>query len=165
MEGKTKRNQSIMAISPLIEAVLANNQYEEEFDDDGDSLDDVYVRPIGLTALIHACKGGYLNIAELLLSKGAVVYRRDIKERYTALMMASHHNHVGIVRLLISEGVGADVDLKDDDGFTAFHIASYIGYLRMVQLLLCQGADMSIRDIDWGYCSRLGIVSRSLESR
>ena len=77
MEGKIKRNQSIMATSPLIEAVVANNirecrrlleteeglkttddrdQYEEEFDEDGDySLDDIDGRPIGLTALMHAC--------------------------------------------------------------------------------------------------------------
>ena len=84
-----------MATSPLIEAVVANNirecrrlleteeglktiddrdQYEEEFDEEyGDSRDDIDYRPIGLTALMHACKRGYLNIAELLLSKGAVV--------------------------------------------------------------------------------------------
>ena len=117
-------NQSIMATSPLIEAVVANNirecrqlleteegmetiderdQYEDEFDEDGYSLDNIHDRPIGLTALMHACKGGYLNIAELLLSKGAVVDRRDIKERYTALMMASRHNHFEISKLLISE--------------------------------------------------------------
>ena len=127
MEGKIKRNQSIMATSPLIEAVVANNirecrrlleteeglktiddrdQYEDEFDDYDYSRDDIDGRPIGLTALMHACKGGYLNIAELLLSKGAVVDRRDIKERYTALMMASYHNHFEISELLISEGGG-----------------------------------------------------------
>ena len=126
---RVKRNQSIMATSPLIEAVVANNirecrrlleteeglktiddrdQYEEEFhEEDGDySLDYIHDRPIGLTALMHACKRGYLNIAELLLSKGAVVDRRDIKERYTALMMALRHNHFEIAKLLISEGLG-----------------------------------------------------------
>ena len=118
-------NQSIMATSPLIEAVVANNirecsrlleteegmetiddrdQYEEELDEEyGYSRDNIGDRPIGLTALMHACKGGYLNIAELLLSKGAVVDRRDIKERYTALMMASYHNIFDIAKLLISE--------------------------------------------------------------
>ena len=122
-----------MATSPLIEAVVANNirecrrlleteegmetiddrdQYEEEFNEYGGSLDHIDDRPIGLTALMHACKGGYLNIAELLLSKGAVVDRRDIKERYTALMMASYHNRFERAKLLISEGGGEEVDLR-----------------------------------------------------
>ena len=118
-----------MATSPLIEAVVANNirkcrrlletkeglktiddrdQCEEEFDEEyGGSRDYIRERPIGLTALMHACKRGYLNIAELLLSKRAVVDRRDIKERYTALMMASYHNHFEIAKLLITEGGGA----------------------------------------------------------
>ena len=64
-----------------------------------------------MTALIHACKHGYLNIAELLLSKGAVVDRRDIKEKCTALMMASYHDHFEKAKLLISEGGGGEVDL------------------------------------------------------
>ena len=87
---------------------------------------------------MHACKVGYLNIAELLLSKGAVVDRRDIKERFTALMMASYHNHFEIAKLLISEGGGAEVDLRDGDhGFTALHYASeYASGLEIAELLV-----------------------------
>ncbi len=110
-----------MATSPLIEAVVANNigecrrllETEEGMKtiDDRDQYEDTHDnlfsgRPIGLTALMHACENGYLNIAELLLSKGAVVGRRDMKERYTALIMASYHNHFEIAKLLISEGGG-----------------------------------------------------------
>ena len=155
-----------MATSPLIEAVVANNirecrrlleaeegmetiddrdQYEEEFNEEfGYSLDYIDDRPIGLTALMHACKGGYLNIAELLLSKGAVVDRRDIKERYTALMLASYHNHFEISKLLISEGGGAEVDLGDDGGNTALHWTSYRGNLEISELLTSSGADVNI---------------------
>ena len=155
-----------MATSPLIEAVVANNirecrrlleteegmetiddrdQYEEELDEDGDSHDHIYNRPIGLTALMHACKGGYLNIAELLLSKGAVVDWRGINERYTALMMASYHNHFEIAKLLISEGGGGEVDLADDDGWTALLYASDEGDLEILELLTSSGADVNIR--------------------
>ena len=113
---------------------------------------------------MHACKGGYLDIAELLLSKGVGVDRRDTKERYTALMMASHHNHVEIVRLLVSEGVGADVDLKDDDGRTALHRTSINGNLEIAELLTSSGADVNIRD-DEGMTAlhRASLVSGSLE--
>ena len=155
-----------MATSPLIEAVVANNigecrrlleteegmkniddrdQYEKEFHGDY-SLDDIYDRPIGLTALMHACKGGYLNIAELLLSKGAVVDRRDIKERYTALIMASYHDHFEIVKLLISEGGGAEVDLGNEYGRTALHWASDEGNLEISELLVSSGANVNIRN-------------------
>ena len=95
---------------------------------------------------MHACKDGYLNIAELLLSKGAVVDRRDFKERYTALMMASSHNHLDIVKLLISEGWGAEIDLRDDYGMTALHWTSVRGYLEISELLTSSGADVNIRD-------------------
>ena len=150
-------DKSIMATSPLIEAVVANNigecrrlleteegiktiddrdQNEEEFHRNMLSRDHIYRdRPIGLTALMHACKDGYLNIAELLLSKGAVVDRRDMKERYTALMMASRHNHFEIVKLLISKGGGAEVDQRGEGGWTTLHVASWKGNLELSELL------------------------------
>ena len=161
------RRESIMATSPLIEAVVANNigecrrlleteegmetiddrdQNEEEFHRNRLSRDHIYRdRPTGLTALMHACKDGYLNIAELLLSKGAVVDRRDIKERYTALMMASRHNHFEIAKLLIFEVGGAEVDLGDEHGWTALHYTSIEGNLEISELLTSSGADVNIR--------------------
>ena len=40
---------------------------------------------------------------------------------------------------------GADVNIRNNGGYTALHDASIYGYLKIVRLLLCQGADMSIR--------------------
>ena len=37
------------------------------------------------------------------------------------------------------------MNIRDSGGKTALHIASMYGHLEIVQLLLCQGADMSIR--------------------
>ena len=47
------------------------------------------------------------------------------------------------------------MNIRDSYGCTALHMASIYGQLKTVQLLLCQGADMSIRDnggrtdLDW----------------
>ena len=39
------------------------------------------------------------------------------------------------------------MNIRNNDGWTALPLASYYGHLEIVQLLLCQGADMSIRTI------------------
>ena len=94
-----------------MKAIDDRDNYQDEFNKDGYSLDDIFDRPIGLTALMHACKDGYSDIAQPLLSKEAGVDRRYTKKRYTSLMMALCHNHLELVELLMSEGEGAEVTL------------------------------------------------------
>ena len=52
------------------------------------------------------------------------------------------------------------MNIRDMNGETALHFASVSGNLKIVQLLLCQGADMSIRDNSGdtalSYASNLG---------
>ena len=38
------------------------------------------------------------------------------------------------------------MSIRNNGGYTALHCASRYGHLKIVQLLLCQGADMSIGD-------------------
>ena len=51
-------------------------------------------------------------------------------------------------RRLIDTGEAYVNEDKDNDGRTAVHWACSNGHLEIVRLLLCQGADMSIRDND-----------------
>ena len=63
---------------------------------------------------MHALQGWIFEYRRAIVIQGRVVDRRDVKEKYTALMMASRHNYFEIAKLLISEGGGAEVDLTDD---------------------------------------------------
>ena len=61
----------------------------------------------------------------------------------TALHYASGRGCLEISELLTSSGAG--VNIRDSYGYTALHLAAHLD-LEIVQLLLCQGADISFRD-------------------
>ena len=84
----------------------------------------------GFTALLYACKGGNLEIVELLLEKGAVVSER-------ALSPACKGGNLEIVKLLLEKG--AVVSER------ALSPACKGGNLEIVKLLLEKGADASER--------------------
>lgn len=97
----------------------------------------------GKTALMNAAEGGFLKIAEMLLSHGAKV---DIKDRYgqTALYLACGNGRSRVARLLLEHG--ANVDLPNKEGFTPLRIAAQSGYPGTVRLLRKYGADPNVPD-------------------
>ena len=122
----------------------------------------------GYTALIRAIKGGFKNIVQLLLHKGADVNVKSggttalmeasyngFKEvvqllidngaevNSTALMGASQNGHKDVVQLLIDNG--AEVNAKDC-GITALMYASGNGHKDVVQILIENGADVNVKD-------------------
>ena len=62
------------------------------------------------TALIYAARDGALEIAKALIAKGADVNWQD-GEKVTPLILASHKNHIELVRLLLIHK--ADRELRD----------------------------------------------------
>ena len=107
----------------------------------------------GKGALVYAVGRGYAGIAQRLLDSENI----DINARYgnelTALMWAAGHaNDVptpdgvqSVVQLLEQ---GADIDLQDNRGRTALHIAAERGHAAIVELLLDAGADNGQRDTE-----------------
>jgi ankyrin repeat protein len=61
-----------------------------------------------------------------------------------ALHLASENAHLDIVKVLIE--AGADLNIKDNDGFTALHWVSRKGHLTIVKVLIESGADLNIRN-------------------
>jgi ankyrin repeat protein len=74
-----------------------------------------------------------------LLASGTAIDRRDERGR-TALLVATHANHVRAARALIE--AGADVNVKDDLHDSPYLYAGASGHLEILQMTLDHGADL-----------------------
>ena len=84
-------------------------------------------------ALIGAAGRGDLAAVERLIREGASVAARDNRGR-TALLVATHGNHVPAARALIA--AGADVNAKDDIQDSAFLYAGAEGRTEILKMTL-----------------------------
>src|ERR1700741_823597 len=84
-------------------------------------------------ALIAAAGKGDLAAVERLVREGANVTARDGRGR-TALLAATHGNHVPVARALIA--AGADVNAKDDIQDSAFLYAGAEGRMEILKMTL-----------------------------
>jgi ankyrin repeat protein len=84
-------------------------------------------------ALIAAAGRGDLALVERLIREGSSVAARDSRGR-TALLVATHGNHVPVARALIA--AGADVNAKDDIQDSAFLYAGAEGRTEILKMTL-----------------------------
>ncbi|XP_072559717.1 ankyrin-3 isoform X28 [Paramormyrops kingsleyae] len=91
----------------------------------------------GFTPLHIAAHYGNINVATLLLNRGAAV---DFKARndITPLHVASKRGNGNMVRLLLERG--AKIDAKTKDGLTPLHCGARSGHEQVVEMLLDRGA-------------------------
>ena len=61
----------------------------------------------GYTALHLAAFLGRIDLAKVLIERGANVYKRTEKEGFTALHIACAKNHITIISLIVTEGVSS----------------------------------------------------------
>ncbi|XP_051785707.1 ankyrin-2 isoform X15 [Erpetoichthys calabaricus] len=96
----------------------------------------------GFTPLHIAAHYGNVNVATLLLNRGAAV---DFTARngITPLHVASKRGNTNMVRLLLDRG--GQIDAKTRDGLTPLHCAARSGHDPAVELLLERGAPMLAR--------------------
>ncbi|ELR23404.1 Ankyrin repeat and SPRY domain containing protein, partial [Acanthamoeba castellanii str. Neff] len=98
----------------------------------------------GQTALMFAATNGDIDLLEYLLSRGASLDEKDENER-TIFMYAASGGHSKMIRHLIAKGV--DVNAKDKSSMTAVFYAA-TNSLRVVELLVVNGARLNLRDKD-----------------
>lgn len=100
----------------------------------------------GKTALIEAALVGSLPICQRLVELGADTLARD-DQGATALAVAVHQGHIGIVQWLLSLA-GADANTKLNNGASALYLAAQQGHAPIVALLLDAGANPELATDD-----------------
>lgn len=99
----------------------------------------------GLTPLMEAASGGYVEVGRVLLDKGADVNAPPVpSSRDTALTIAADKGHYRFVELLLTRG--AQVDVKNKKGNSPLWLAANGGHLDVVQLLASAGAEIDSQD-------------------
>jgi cytohesin len=95
---------------------------------------------------IHdAARNGDLAAVQAELDKGVDVDEGDDSwPEMTPLHYAADEGHTEVVELLIANG--ADVNAKDEEGWTPFHLAAYWGGKDIVELLIAAGADVNAKN-------------------
>uniref|UniRef100_A0A673BQV6 Ankyrin-1 n=1 Tax=Sphaeramia orbicularis TaxID=375764 RepID=A0A673BQV6_9TELE len=117
-------------------AVLLQN------DPNPDVLSKVHSPCTGFTPLHIAAHYENLNVAQLLLNRGANVNFTP-KNGITPLHIASRRGNVIMVRLLLDRG--AQIDAKTKDELTPLHCAARNGHVRIIEILLDHGAPIQAK--------------------
>jgi ankyrin repeat protein len=142
--------EAILAASPtldLFEAAALGKVERLRTLLDADSAVVNSFSPDGMTPLGLACFFGQPDAARLLLSRGANVNTTS----RNAMKVAPIHAAVAgknaeVIDLILSSG--ADVNAKQQQGWTAIHSAAMHGDLALLEKLLARGADQLVKSDD-----------------
>ena len=106
-----------------------------------EGLDIVAESDIGYAALCLGANFGHKNVVGLLLEKGSNI----LLERYRAkaLILVAAADRVSTAEKWIDRGIS--VHAKDEEGWSALHVASYCGQEAVAVLLLERAADITAR--------------------
>lgn len=98
----------------------------------------------GRTPLFEAAKNGHVEAIKRLLVSGADPLIRIPEERcVTPIQCAASYNHPLSVKEFLNAGV--PIDLADSEGCTALHYAARFGRAEVIQMLLDNGCDKSLK--------------------
>jgi ankyrin repeat protein len=145
--AKNEALQKVLATKPKLDiyetaALGTSGTLEKMLGEDPEALN----RPnqFGWTLLHLAAYGGNAPNTELLLRRGAAVnVHAKTKFRNTPLQAALLTGQYATAKLLLEHG--ADVLVRQAQGFTAMHEAALLGRADLVNLLLEHGAELNSR--------------------
>ncbi len=113
----------------------------------------------GQSPLHRAAKKGYLLMARLLFKLGAdtIIEKRVLGK--TALCLAATYGHWALIEFLLARG--ADINAKDEAGWTPLRAATVHYQVATVRLLLQKGADQRKED-NRGHTPFYNVAKRGL---
>jgi len=97
----------------------------------------------GDSALANAVFNGHIEMAALLLERGADVNAANRQGGDTVLMWAVTTGSLTLTDLLLRHG--ANVNAENKNGYRALYRAAYKGYIEIVKLLLVSGAEAKVK--------------------
>lgn len=110
---------------------------------DYNALPDFIDLKTGRTPLFYSVNNGTIEITRLLLQSGANANAVD-NQCVAPLMLAATRNDVKHCQFLCM--AFADVDVQDDNGWTALHYAAYGNAPEVIYYLLSEGANRHLKD-------------------
>ncbi len=96
-------------------------------------------------SLSGAALAGDLDYIKQHLAEGADINEIDSRLRMPPLTLATMMGHIKAAELLIQ--LGADVNIKQEDGGTPLHFAMFLGRFELTELLLKEGADLNAKNL------------------
>ncbi|KAK1762004.1 ankyrin-3 [Phialemonium atrogriseum] len=126
-----------------LEVVQLLLEFDANATPENDSFEDTTPSPFWLACA--SAKSG-VEIAKLLLDKGADVNFSVARSGKKPIHAAAHKGNIDVARLLIARK--CDVDSKESDGWTALMIASQEGHLPFLNLLVESGAKVDAEEKD-----------------
>lgn len=109
------------------------------------ALPDIYDEINGRTPLMYSILNGTHAISKLLIQHGADERMSDFK-CMTPLMVATSKNDVIHCQILLNKII--DIDSQDENGWTALHHAAQHNAAACCALLISEGADRNIKDMN-----------------
>lgn len=96
----------------------------------------------GLNSFWIAARCGHGDIMRVLAEHGIDIYNGDRKGNNALHLSARFENRFNILEMLVLSGY--QLDLKNNDGDTATHIAAQRGNLRQLEFLVNNGSDLNM---------------------
>lgn len=89
------------------------------------------------------------TMGALPTSEKILTARKSVLQSSAVLIMATKSNAITIVKLLVDAGV--NLNYQDEHGETALHIASRLGHIEAMRVLISGGADVEITENSYGW--------------
>jgi ankyrin repeat protein len=99
----------------------------------------------GRTPLMAAAAFGSLEVAELLIARGADPMAQDSQNADTPLHFAALAGRIEMAKLLLAHGAAIDAGSSPSEA-TPLHYAAVYGQMKMIAFLIENGADPDVRD-------------------
>lgn len=97
------------------------------------------------TVLHHACRIGWLDVAQLLVDRGSDI-NAVTNTGLTPVLLAVRNSHKDIFFMLLK--AGAHLNTCESNTWTCLHYACRVGWLDVVQYLLETGFDINAKNFD-----------------